>query len=130
MKDFAQEMKTPIELFIESKVLLEYRAIVDRFRKLTKREFPDLKEEMRGGTEKYYGVPVYRYHKIILTLSPTKKGITFSFSDGKKFEDKYSLLEGEGNRTLNLRVSKVDDFQEEIFRYYITQAIMLDSLKK
>ena len=130
MEDVAQEMKTPIELFIESKVLPEYRVIVDRFRRLIKNEFPDLKEEMRGGTEKYYGVPVYRYHRIIITLSPTKKGITFSFSDGKKLEDKYSLLEGEGNKTLNLRVSNVDDFQEEIFRYYITQAITLDSLKK
>ena len=129
MEDLAQGMKTPIELFIESKVLPEYRAMVDRFRRLIKSEFPDLKEEMRGGTEKYYGVPVYRYHRIIITLSPTKKGITFSFSDGKKFEDKYSLLEGEGNKTLNLRVSNVDDFQEEIFRYYITQAIALDSLK-
>jgi hypothetical protein len=113
-----------------SKVLPEYRAMVDRFRKLIKSEFPDLKEEMRGGTEKYYGVPVYRYHRIIITLSPTKKGITFSFSDGKKFEDKYSLLEGEGNKTLNLRINNVDDFQEEIFRYYITQAIALDSLRK
>ena len=130
MEDVAQGMKTPIELFIESKVLPEYRAIVDRFRRLTKSEFPDLKEEMRGGTEKYYGVPVYRYHRIIITLSPAKKGITFSFSDGKKFEDKYSLLEGEGNKTLNLRVSKLDDFQEEIFRYYIKQAIALDSLNK
>lgn len=129
MEDLAQGMKTPIELFIESKVLPEYRAIVVRFRRLVRSEFPDLKEEMRGGTEKYYGVPVYRYHRIIITLSPTKKGITFSFSDGKKFEDKYSLLEGEGNKTLNLRVSNVDDFQEEIFRYYIRQAIALDSLK-
>jgi hypothetical protein len=123
-------MKTAIELFIETKVLPEYRAIVDKFRKLIKSEFPDLKEEMRGGTEKYYGIPVYRFNRIIITLSPTKKGVTFSFSDGKKFEDKYSLLEGEGNKTLNLRLSKVDDFQDEIFRYYIKQAIALDSLKK
>jgi hypothetical protein len=52
MEDLAQEMKTPIELFIESKVLPEYR------------------------------------------------------------------------------ISNVDDFQEEIFRYYIRQAIALDSLRK
>ncbi len=130
MEDVAQEMKTAIELFIESKVLPEYRAIVDKFRKLIKSEFPDLKEEMRSGTEKYFGVPVYRYNRIIITLSPTKKGITFSFSDGKKLEDKYSLLEGEGNKTLNLRLSKVDDFHDEIFRYYIKQAIALDSLRK
>lgn len=65
--------KSSIELFIESKVLPQYQTIVDKFRKLIKSEFPDIKEEMRGGTEKYYGVPVYRYHTIIITLSPTKK---------------------------------------------------------
>ena len=75
-------------------------------------------------------MPVYRYHTIIITLSPTKKGITFSFTEGKKFEDKYSLLEGKGNKALNLRVRKVDDYQEEILRHYIKQAMALDSLKK
>jgi hypothetical protein len=120
-------MKSPVELFIESKVLPQYRPIVDRFRELIQSEFPDLKEEMRGGTEKYYGVPVYRYKRIIITLSPTRKGITFSFTDGKKFEDKYSLLEGEGKKSLNLRVSNIEDYKDEILVYYIRQAIALDS---
>jgi hypothetical protein len=78
-------------------------------------------------TEKYYGVPVYRYKRIIITLSPTRKGITFSFTDGKKFEDKYSLLEGEGKKSLNLRVSNIEDYKDEILVYYIRQAIALDS---
>jgi len=120
-------MKTPIQLFIESKVLPEYLPIIERFRTLIKNKYPNLKEEMRGGTEKYYGVPVYRHNKIVITLSPTKKGITISFTKGKKFEDKYSLLEGEGNKTLNLRISKTDDYKDEILQYYIEQAINLDS---
>jgi len=120
-------MKTPMEIFIESKVLPEYRPIVIKFRALIKNEFPALKEEMRGGTEKYYGVPVYRHNRIIITLSPTKKGITFSFTDGKKFQDMYSLLEGEGNKSLNLRLNKSENFKDEILRYYIKQAITFDS---
>ncbi|GEM_PF-9708 len=123
-------MKTSVELFIESKVLLEYQPIVEMFRELIKKEYPDIKEEMRGGTEKYYGVPVYRFKRIIITLSPTQKGITFSFTDGKKFEDKYSLLEGEGNKTLNLRISKAEEYKNEILKYYISQAIEFDGLKK
>lgn len=119
-------MKTMIEAFIELKVLKEYQPIVAKFRSLVASEFSDLKEEMRGGTEKYYGVPVYRYKRIIMTLSPTKKGITFSFSEGKKFEDKYYLLEGEGNKTLNLRINNVDNYNDDILRYYIKQAIELD----
>ena len=120
-------MKPSIELFIESMVLPAYQPIVDKFRELIKKHFPDIKEEMRGGTEKYYGVPVYRHNRIIITMSPTKKGITFSFTDGKKFEDKYSLLEGEGNKSLNLRLSKTEDYKDEILRYYIKQAIAFDS---
>jgi len=128
-KDFKEQnnLKPPIELFMESKVLPAYLPIVDKFRRHIKNKFPNLKEEMRGGTEKYYGVPVYRHNHIIITLSPTKKGITFSFTDGKKFEDKFSLLEGEGNKTLNLRVSKSDDYKDEILSYYIKQAIAFDS---
>jgi len=116
-----------VKTFIESKVLPEYRPIIDKFRELIKKEFPDLKEEMRSGTEKYYGVPVYRYTRIVISLSPSKNYITFSFTDGKKFEDKYSLLKGTGNRSLNLRITKIDEYSDEILRYYINQAIKNDS---
>lgn len=127
--DFKEQdnIKPAIELFMELKVLPPYQPIVDKFRSLIKNKFPNIKEEMRGGTVKYYGVPVYRYNHIIIILSPTKKGITFSFTDGKKFEDKYSLLEGEGNKTLNLRLSKSEDYKDEILSYYIKQAIAFDS---
>jgi hypothetical protein len=123
-------MDATIKKFIELKVLSEYQPIIYKFRRLIKNEYPELKEEMRGGTEKYHGVPVYRYHRIILTLSPTKKGITFSFTDGKKFEDKYSLLEGKGNKTLNLRISKLEDYNDDLFKYYLNQALKIDSSKQ
>jgi hypothetical protein len=102
-------------------------SIIDNFRKLISTEFPQLKEEMRGGTETYYGVPVYRLNRIIITISPTKKGITFSFSEGKNFEDKYSLLEGVGNKTLNLRIIKTENYDNEMMRYYVKQAILFDT---
>ena len=84
---------------------------------------------MRSGTEKYYGVPVYRLKRIVITLSPTKKGITFSFSEGKQFEDKYGLLEGQGNKTLNLRLENETEYSDEILRYYIKQAIDFDNAR-
>jgi hypothetical protein len=118
----------PIDMFIEEKVLEAYRPIIAMFRALVQKEFPILKEEMRGGTEKYPGVPVYRHNKIIITISPTKKGITFSFSEGKKFEDTYGLLEGVGNKTLNLRLTKVEEYDDDILRYYILQAIEHDRI--
>ncbi|MCK0159629.1 DUF1801 domain-containing protein [Allomuricauda sp. F6463D] len=115
-----------INQFIEDKIKEEYQPIFSKFKGLINAKFPMLKEEMRGGTEKYYGVPVYRHNSIIITVSPTKKGITFSFTDGKQFEDKYNLLEGVGNKSLNLRLSDPKDFKDDIFEYYILQAIDLD----
>ena len=73
--------------FIQQKVLPEYRPLVEAFRELIQKDFPELREEMRGGTEAYYSVPVYRLNRIVITLSPTKQGITFAFSEGKSFED-------------------------------------------
>lgn len=119
-------MISPIDSFIDEKVLPQHRKIVENFRKLIKTKYPNVVEEMRGGTDKYYGIPVYRMKRIIISLSPTKKGITFSFTDGKRFDDKYSLLEGEGNKSLNLRLSTIEEFKEEVLDYYIEQAIKLD----
>jgi len=119
-------MKT-INKFIAEKIKKEHQPIFTQFRILLKTKFPFLKEEMRGGTEKYYGVPVYRHNRIIISVSPTLKGITFSFTDGKQFEDKYNLLEGVGNKSLNLRISDPKDYKDEILEYYTMQAIELDS---
>lgn len=116
-----------IEQFISSKVKPEFEPIFTRFRTLIKQKFPTLREEMRGGTEKYYSVPVYRQNKIVITVSPTKKGITFSFAEGKQFEDKYELLKGVGNKTLNLRISSIDEYSEEVLEYYIRQGIEIDT---
>jgi hypothetical protein len=118
-----------IEQFISTKVKPEFEPIFSKFRTLVKQKFPTLQEEMRGGTEKYYGVPVYRQNKIVITVSPTQKGITFSFAEGKEFEDKYKLWEGVGNKTLNLRLSRIVDYSEEVLEYYISQGIEIDKEK-
>lgn len=116
----------PIDDFIQQKVLPEYQPLVTAFRELIQKDFPELSEEMRGGTEAYYSVPVYRLNHIVITLSPTKQGVTFAFSEGKSFEDKYKLLEGVGNKTLNIRLHNIDEFDADKMRYYIKQAIAID----
>ena len=115
-----------IDNFIKEKIKPEFQEMYTQFRTLIKKEFPLLKEEMRGGTDKYYGIPVYRFNRIIISISPTQKGITFAFTEGKQFEDKFALLEGKGNKSLNLRISNAKDYTNEILRYYVKQAIELD----
>lgn len=118
-----------IEHFIEEKVRPEYRPLVAAFRTLLSNDFPELKEEMRGGTEAYYGVPIYRLNHIVITLSPTKEGVTFAFSEGRSFEDKYKMLEGVGSKSLNIRLKSVDQFDADKMRYYVQQAIAIDQQK-
>lgn len=68
----------------------------------------------------------YGLNQIVTLISPTKNGITFAFSEGAKFKDKYKLLEGVGNKTLNIRLSSIDQLDPVIMRYYIAQAVELD----
>lgn len=118
-----------VDEFIKEKVLPQYRPLVEAFRTLVKKDFPQLQEEMRGGTESYYGTPVYRYNHILVTISPTKQGITYAFSDGKRFEDKYKMLEGVGNKTLNIRLKTIDEFDGTKMRYYLKQAIEIEEAR-
>lgn len=118
---------TTIEWFIHTKIEPEFEPIFSRFRTLIQKKFPTLHEEIRGGTEKYPSIPVYRQNNIVITVSPTKKGITFSFSEGKQFEDTYGLLEWKGKKTLNLRISSIANYSEEVMEYYIRQGIAIDT---
>lgn len=115
-----------VEEFIEAHVLPTYRPIVTAIRGLIKEAAPELREEMRGGTEAYYGTPAYRLNHLIIVISPSKQGITLAFDRGASFEDKYKLLEGVGKRTRNVRMKSMEDFNKEALVYYIKQAVEMD----
>ena len=110
-----------VDEFVETKVLPEYRDIVSMLRKLMREMAPDAKEMIS------YGIPAYKRKRIIAVISPTKKGITFAFSRGAEFEDKYGLLEGVGKVSKNVRIKSMDTLNKEALRYYIKQALKLDS---
>lgn len=115
-----------VEEFIETRVLPEYRPIVTAIRELFKEVAPELTEEMRGGTEAYYGTPAYRLNHLVIVISPSKQGITLAFDRGASFEDRYELLEGVGKRTRNVRMKSMEDFNKEALVYYIKQAVEMD----
>ena len=110
-----------VDEFVETKVLPEYRDIVSMLRELMREMAPDAKEMIS------YGIPAYKRKRIIAVISPTKKGITFAFSRGAEFEDKYGLLEGVGKVSKNVRIKSMDTVNKEALRYYIKQALKLDS---
>ncbi|HEX2338972.1 MAG TPA: DUF1801 domain-containing protein [Vicinamibacterales bacterium] len=109
-----------VDEFVQARVLPEYRGIVKELRQLMRKHAPSADEIMS------YGIPAYRCCRIIAVISPTKKGITFAFSRGAEFADKYGLLEGVGKISKNVRMSDVKDINKTALRYYIKQALKLD----
>ena len=73
-----------------------------------------------------YGIPAWKLQRIIAVVSPTKKDITFSFSRGAQFEDKYGLLRGVGKSSKHVKIKSLDAVNKEALRYYIGQALELD----
>ena len=109
-----------VDEFAERRVLPEYRDIVAELRKLMREYAPNAKELIS------YGIPMFRQKRTLAVISPTKKGITFAFSRGADFEDKYGLLEGEGRVSKNVRMNDLKEVNRAALQYYIKQALEFD----
>jgi hypothetical protein len=70
---------------------------------------------------------MYKRKHGIAVISPTKKDITFAFSRGASFEDRYNLLQGVGHVSKHLKLRSVDDIAEEVLLYYVAQALKFDN---
>jgi hypothetical protein len=114
------ERGVTVDEFVESKVLPEFRPVVDALRSLMKECAPDAKEVMS------YGLPMYIQKKTLAWISPSKTGITFSFTFGNTFEDRYGLLGGVGKHAKNVKMKNLGEMNEPALRYYIKQALKLD----
>jgi hypothetical protein len=112
-----------VDEFVEKRVLPEYRDVVTALRTLMKECAPDAEECIS------YGIPAYRGRQVLAVISPTKKGITFAFSRGAEFEDRYGLLDGAGKVSKNVRIKRLAEINEAALRYYIQQALELDARK-
>ncbi len=110
-----------VDEFVQTKVLPEYRPVVARLRELMRDAAPDLREVIA------YGVPMFKGKKYPVVISPSKTGITFSFTYGTRFEDKYGLLRGEGKVARHVKIRSLDKLNEERLRYYIKQALEIDA---
>jgi hypothetical protein len=73
-----------------------------------------------------YGLPAYKKNRILAVISPTKKDITFSFSRGVQFDDKYHLLKGVGKSSRHVKIKNITAANKEALRYYIKQALKFD----
>ena len=109
-----------VDAFVQTKVPPEYWPVVARLRELVRETAPDAREVIA------YGVPMYKRRKYMVLISPSKTGITFSFTYGTRFEDKYGLLRGEGKVARHVKIKSLEKLNEEALRYYIKQALEID----
>ena len=73
-----------------------------------------------------YGLPMYIQKGTLAWISPSKTGITFGFTYGAAFEDRYGLLRGVGKHAKHVRMKNLGEVSKPTLRYYINQALKLD----
>jgi hypothetical protein len=113
--------KLTVDEFVKTRVLPEYQSIVAMIRQLMKDCAPNATETIS------YGIPVFKIKKIFAVISPNKEGITFSFTHGTEFEDKYHLLRGVGKVSKHVKLKNLANVNEEALRYYIKQALEIEA---
>jgi hypothetical protein len=109
-----------VDDFVKSKVLPELQPVVAMLRELMGEMAPDSTEQIS------YGIPMYKGRKIFAFINPTKKDITFGFSHGGEFEDKFNLLRGKGKVSKHIKIKNLQGVNKDALRYYIRQALELD----
>lgn len=110
-----------VDAFVKSRVLPEFRPVVQMIRQLMKQNAPGAQEIIS------YGIPAYKMRRIIAVISPTKVDITLAFSRGAQFEDKYGLLKGVGKTSKHVKIKSVAEANKAALRYYIRQAVKLEA---
>lgn len=113
-------MKT-VDEFVKERVQPEFHDIVKMLRGLMRECAPDATEQI------YYGLPMWRGKRPLAWVSPSKREITFGFTFGVEFEDKYGLLKGKGKNARHVKIKKLADANKEALRYYIQQALERDA---
>jgi len=109
-----------VDEFVKDRVLPEHQDIVAMLRQLMRETAPDAKEVIS------HGIPAWKGKRLLAVISPTKKNITFAFSHGALFEDKYGLLQGVGKVSKHIKIKRLKDANKAALSYYIKQALKFD----
>ena len=116
-------MTLTVDEYVKTKILAQHQDIVKAIRDLMRECAPNAEESIA------YGIPVWKARKIFAVITPNKNDITFSFTHGAEFEDKYGLLKGHAKIARHVKVKDAQAIpaNEAAFRYYIQQALEVDA---
>ena len=110
-----------VDEFVRTKVPEEYRDVVEALRALVRETAPEAEEKIA------YGIPAYKARKIFAVINPYKEGVTFAFTHGMEFEDRYGLLKGRGKVGRHVKIRGFSEVNREALKEYIRQALEIDS---
>jgi len=110
-----------VDKFVASRVLPQFRDIVAMIRHLMREVAPKAKEVITRG------IPAWKGKKILAVISPTKQDVTVAFSRGAEFQDEYGLLQGAGKVSRHVKITRLDEIDQEALKYYIIQALEFDA---
>lgn len=113
-------MSDIVDEFVKAKISPEHQEIAATIRALMREYAPDAIEVIS------YGIPAWRGNLILAVMNPSKTRITFSFSRGAEFTDKYGLLEGVGKVSKHVKIKTMKDVNRAALADYIKQAVELD----
>ncbi len=116
-------MTSTVDEWVQANIPPEHQAIVQAIRALMRECAPHATETIA------YGIPAWKVRKYFAVLSPYKQGITFSFTHGAEFEDKYGLLKGVGkvSRHVKIKDARTVAEKEAALRDYIRQALEIEA---
>ena len=110
-----------VDAFVEERVLPEFRDIVTMLREMMRECAPHATERIS------YGLPMWIGNSTLAWISPTQRDITFGFTYGREFEDRYGLLKGSGKHARHVKIRRLAEANQEALRSYIQQAVERDS---
>jgi hypothetical protein len=110
-----------VDDFVKQRVLPEFHDIVTMLRALMGECAPHATEQIS------YGLPMWIGTSTLAWISPTKRDITFGFTFGREFADRYGLLKGVGKHARHVKIRRLADANQEALRYYIQQALEHDA---
>jgi len=115
-------VKLTVDEFVKTRCCRNFKPIVTIIRELMKEYAPNATEVI-----KLRNTGLQNKKDICGHSAQTRKGITFSFTHGTEFEDKYNLLRGVGKVSRHVKIKNLADANKEALRYYVKQALEIEA---
>jgi hypothetical protein len=97
--------------------------VVARVRRIVLEAAPEAKESIK------WAQPVYEINGPFCYMKAFKHSVNFGFWRGVELEDPEGLLQGSGEKMRHVKLTSVDDVDEEAFGKFVRQAVQLNLTK-